>query len=316
MNIIFMGTPDFAVPSLLALIESDHKVISVITQPDRPKGRGKKIKHSPIKDVALEHNIEVLQPIKLTKKSFVNYLNSLKVDLIIVIAYGKILPKEILSIPKNGCINVHASLLPAYRGAAPIHWAIINGEKKTGITTMYMDTGLDTGDIILKKETQIPDNMTAGELHDVLADLGRKTLLETIENINEEKVTRKAQNHEEHTYAPMLDKNVGKINWCNSAEDIVNLIRGTNPWPGAYSILNNQKIKLWKASLYQAFNKKDKPGTILEHIPDLGWLVQTGKGCVAIEEIQMPNSIKMDVDSYIRGHHIKTGTILGEDGCD
>lgn len=316
MNIVFMGTPDFAVPSLLALIESNHKVISVITQPDRPKGRGKKVKHPPIKDVALEHNIEVLQPIKLSEKSFVNYLNSFKIDLIIVIAYGKILPKEILSIPKNGCINVHASLLPAYRGAAPIHWAIINGEKKTGITTMYMDTGLDTGDIILKKETQIPDNMTAGELHDVLADLGRETLLETIENICEEKVTRKAQNHEEHTYAPMLDKNVGKINWCNSAEDIVNLIRGTNPWPGAYSILNDQKIKLWKASLYKVSDKKDKPGTILEHIPGLGWLVQTGKGCIAVEEIQMPNSIKMDVDSYIRGHNIEIGIILGEDGCD
>ena len=316
MNIVFMGTPDFSVPSLLGLIKNDHRILAVVTQPDRPKGRGKKVKHPPIKDIALKHNIEVLQPLKLKEESFVEYLKSLKPDLIIVIAYGKILSKEILSIPQYGCINVHASLLPSYRGAAPIHWAIINGEKKTGVTTMYMDTGLDTGDMILKGETEILEDMTAGELHDILAELGKNILLNTIEKIQQKKVVRKVQNHKEHTYAPMLDKNVGKINWCHSAENIVNLIRGTNPWPGAYSILNDQKIKLWKAKVYQGFDQKDKAGTILEYIPDTGWIVQTGKGCIIIEEIQMPNSTKMSVDSYVRGHNVSTGTILGEGRCD
>lgn len=316
MNIVFMGTPDFAVPSLLGLIENGHRILAVVTQPDRPKGRGKKVKYPPVKEIALENNISVLQPLKLKEESFITCLKSLNPDIIIVIAYGKILPKEILSIPKNGCINVHASLLPAYRGAAPINWAIINGEKKTGVTTMFMDTGLDTGDMILKGETEIPEDMTAGELHDILADMGKEVLLNTIDSIKQEKVTRKAQNHEEHNYAPMLDKNLGEINWNNSADQIVNLIRGTNPWPGAHTLLKGEKMKLWKARIYDGVDEKGKPGTILDYISNLGWIVKTGKGLIAIEEIQMPNSNKMSVDSFIRGHSVNIDTILGKDGCE
>src|SRR5699024_2603741 len=204
------------------LIESKHDVLTVVTQPDRPRGRGKKVLPPPVKELALKHNIDVLQPEKASEETFINDLKSLQPDVMVVIAYGQILPKEILNIPKMGCINVHASLLPHYRGAAPIHWAIIKGETKSGVTTMFMDEGLDTGDMILKNEVEISKEMTAGQLHDVLADLGAKTLLETLDLIEGNKVSRTKQDHEKHTYAPMLDKKIGEIDWYNSADEIIN----------------------------------------------------------------------------------------------
>lgn len=312
-----MGTPDFAVPSLSALIKSKHKILSVITQPDRPSGRGKKLKMPPVKEVALEHNIQVLQPKKIREESFISSLKALKPDIIVVIAYGQILPKEILTIPEKGCVNVHASLLPAYRGAAPIHWAIIKGEKKTGITTMYMDEGLDTGDMILKDEVEIKEDMTAGELHDVLANLGAKTLLNTLDNIENDKIISIPQDHTMHTYAPMLDKNVGKIDWSQSADHIFNLIRGTNPWPGAFTELLGKKMKVWKAGIFDDYKDvSGKPGEILQHIPHVGWIVKTGDGCIVISQIQMPNGKRMSVDAFVLGNQIQKGTILGQGRCE
>ena len=312
-----MGTPDFAVPSLSALIKSKHKILSVITQPDRPSGRGKKLKMPPVKEVALEHNIQVLQPKKIREESFISSLKALKPDIIVVIAYGQILPKEILTIPEKGCVNVHASLLPAYRGAAPIHWAIIKGEKKTGITTMYMDEGLDTGDMILKDEVEIKEDMTAGELHDVLANLGAKTLLNTLDNIENDKIISIPQDHTMHTYAPMLDKNVGKIDWSQSADHIFNLIRGTNPWPGAFTELLGKKMKVWKAGIFDDYKDvSGKLGEILQHIPHVGWIVKTGDGCIVISQIQMPNGKRMSVDAFVLGNQIEKGTILGQGRCE
>lgn len=314
MNIVFMGTPDFAVPSLVGLLEKGYDISVVVTQPDRPKGRGKKMQYPPVKEVALKHNTKVYQPQKAKETSFIEAMVSLNPDVIVVIAYGQILPKEILSIPKKGCINVHASLLPKYRGAAPINWAIIKNETKTGVTTMYMDEGLDTGDMILKEEVEIPKDMTAGQLHDRLADVGKEILLDTLKLVQEDRAPRVKQNHAEHTYAPMLDKKLGEIHWNQSAEEIVNLIRGVNPWPGAYTFLGDQKVKVWKAKVYEKNDKESKPGTVLKYIPKEGLIVKTGDGTIAIEEIQMPNSKKMHVDSYMNGHTINIGTLLGAYG--
>lgn len=314
MNIVFMGTPDFAVPSLIGLLEKGYDVSAVVTQPDRPKGRGKKMQYPPVKEVALKHNIKVYQPQKAKETSFIETMISLNPDVIVVIAYGQILPKKILSIPKKGCINVHASLLPKYRGAAPINWAIIKNETKTGVTTMYMDEGLDTGDMILKEEVEIPKDMTAGQLHDRLADVGKEVLLDTLKLVQEDRAPRIKQSHAEHTYAPRLDKKLGEIHWNQSAEEIANLIRGVNPWPGAYTFLGDQKVKVWKAKVYEKNDKESKPGTVLKYIPKEGLIVKTGDGTIAIEEIQMPNSKKMHVDSYMNGHTINIGTLLGAYG--
>ncbi len=311
-----MGTPDFAVPSLVGLINSKHHVMAVVTQPDKPKGRGKKIQYPPVKEVAIEHNIKVYQPEKVKNPNFIQAIKSLNPDIMIVIAYGKILPKEILTIPKKGCINVHASLLPAYRGAAPINWAIIKGEKKTGITTMYMDEGLDTGDMILKREIEILENVTVGELHDQLSKLGKEVLLDTLKLIEEDQVPRTPQDHFQHSYAPMLDKKLGEIDWNQSAKDIVNLIRGVNPWPGAYTFFHNEKMKIWKAKIYEGKEIQCKPGTFVNYIPNVGLIIKTGNGWIAVEQIQMPNNKKMDVDSYINGHNIPTGTLFGLRGSE
>lgn len=247
MKIIFMGTPEFAVPSLEALIENFH-VEAVFTQPDRPKGRGKKLAMSPVKEVAVKHEIKVYQPENLKKdKEVIDKLRSMKPDFIIVVAYGQILSKEILDIPKYGCINLHASLLPKYRGAAPINWAIIEGEKITGNTTMLMDEGLDTGDMLLKSEIEIIDNMTAAELHDLLMNDGGKLLIETINGIVEDKIKRVKQDDNKSCYASMLNKEIGKIDWNKSSEEINNLIRGLNSWPLAFTYYNGDIMKIHEA---------------------------------------------------------------------
>ncbi len=312
-----MGTPEFAVSSLEGLINSKHKILAVVTQPDKPRGRGKKIQFPPVKQMAIQNNIEVYQPKRIKDPEFIQTIKDLNPDVIIVIAYGKILPKEILSIPKKGCINVHASLLPAYRGAAPINWAIIKGEKKTGITTMYMDEGLDTGDIILQREIEISDSMTAGELHDQLSELGREVLLDTLSLIENNQAPRISQEDCQYSYAPMIDKRLGKIDWNRSAKDIVNLIRGVNPWPGAYTFFEGRKIKIWEAKIYKEEEKiQCKPGTVLKYIPKIGLIVKSGKGLLAIQQIQVPNYKKMDIDSYMNGHNIPVGTILESNGSE
>ena len=246
MKILFMGTPDIASGCLQELIDKKYDIIGVVTQPDKQVGRGKKIVFSPVKQVAIENNLPVYQPVKAKEESFIKEIKDLNPDVIVVVAYGQILSKEFLEIPKHGCINVHVSLLPKYRGAAPINWVIINGEEKTGVSTMFMDEGLDTGDVILQSEFALDDEITAGELHDKMTVEGAKVLCETLDLIKEGKAPRTPQNHDEFSYAPIMDKNLGHVDFSKSAKEVHNLVRGVNPWPSAYTNYMDKKMKVWK----------------------------------------------------------------------
>ena len=307
MKIVFMGTPDFAVPSLEALIDK-FGVEAVFTQPDRPRGRGKKMVFSPVKEIAVKHDIKVFQPEKLKDDiEAVEYLKELKPDFIIVVAFGQILTKEVLDIPKYGCINLHASLLPMYRGAAPLNWVIINGEDKTGNTTMLMDVGLDTGDMLLKDEVEITKNMTSGELHDILMNRGGELLIKTIEGLAEGSITPEKQEGET-CYAKMLSKETGKINWNNSAQDIHNLIRGLNPRPIAHTTYKVEPMKIYESEvLLQSSNKE--PGVIIE-VNKKGMKVSTGNGILLVKKIQFPNGKPLTIEQYINGKEIEVGCKL------
>ncbi|HDF2823676.1 TPA: methionyl-tRNA formyltransferase [Clostridioides difficile] len=309
MKIVFMGTPDIAVPCLQKIIDEKYEILGVVTQPDKPKGRGKKLGMSPVKELAIENNIPVYQPVKARDKEFIDKIKSLNPDVIVVVTFGQILPKEILEIPKLGCINVHVSLLPKYRGAAPINWVIINGEEKTGVTTMYMDEGLDTGDMILKTEVNLDENITAGELHDKMMNIGAETLKETLRLIEEGNVPREVQNHEEFSYAPIMNKSLGNIDFSKSAREIHNLVRGVNPWPSAYTTYNDVIMKVWKTKVLDEKSTKDV-GTIIDVSKD-GIKVSTIDNVLLIEEIQMPNKKRMLVGEYIKGNTIETGLVLG-----
>lgn len=309
MKVVYMGTPEFAVPCLETLIKN-HEVMAVFTQPDRPSGRGHKINITPVKEKALEYNIPIFQPSTLKSETIINEIKTLNPDLIVVVAYGQILPKEILQIPRYGCINVHASLLPKYRGAGPINWVIINGEEKTGITTMYMDVGLDTGDMILKEEITIGEDETAGELHDRLMNLGAEVLEKTLILLEKGGVKPVPQNHSESSYAPMLTKELGRIDWNKSAEEIRNLIRGTIPWPTSYTTYNGQVMKIWKSRVIES-HKEHEPGKILE-IQKEAILVGTGKNILAIDEIQFSGKKRMSVKDYLVGNNMEINKILGE----
>ncbi|EGT4907096.1 methionyl-tRNA formyltransferase [Clostridioides difficile] len=308
MKIVFMGTPDIAVPCLQKIIDEKYEILGVVTQPDKPKGRGKKLGMSPVKELAIENNIPVYQPVKARDKEFIDKIKSLNPDVIVVVAFGQILPKEILEIPKLGCINVHVSLLPKYRGAAPINWVIINGEEKTGVTTMYMDEGLDTGDMILKTEVNLDENITAGELHDKMMNIGAETLKETLRLIEEGNAPREVQNHEEFSYAPIMNKSLGNIDFSKSAREIHNLVRGVNPWPSAYTTYNDVIMKVWKTKVLDEKSTKDV-GTIIDVSKD-GIKVSTIDNVLLIEEIQMPNKKRMLVGEYIKGNTIETGLVL------
>lgn len=309
MKIVFMGTPDIAVPCLQKIIDEKYEILGVVTQPDKPKGRGKKLGMSPVKELAIENNIPVYQPVKARDKEFIDKIKSLNPDVIVVVAFGQILPKEILEIPQLGCINVHVSLLPKYRGAAPINWVIINGEEKTGVTTMYMDEGLDTGDMILKTEVNLDENITAGELHDKMMNIGAETLKETLRLIEEGNAPREVQNHEEFSYAPIMNKSLGNIDFSKSAREIHNLVRGVNPWPSAYTTYNDVIMKVWKTKVLDEKSTKDV-GTIIDVSKD-GIKVSTIDNVLLIEEIQMPNKKRMLVGEYIKGNTIETGLVLG-----
>ncbi|WOW20605.1 methionyl-tRNA formyltransferase [Clostridioides difficile] len=309
MKIVFMGTPDIAVPCLQKIIDENYEILGVVTQPDKPKGRGKKLGMSPVKELVIENNIPVYQPVKARDKEFIDKIKSLNPDVIVVVAFGQILPKEILEIPKLGCINVHVSLLPKYRGAAPINWVIINGEEKTGVTTMYMDEGLDTGDMILKTEVNLDENITAGELHDKMMNIGAETLKETLRLIEEGNAPREVQNHEEFSYAPIMNKSLGNIDFSKSAREIHNLVRGVNPWPSAYTTYNDVIMKVWKTKVLDEKSTKDV-GTIIDVSKD-GIKVSTIDNVLLIEEIQMPNKKRMLVGEYIKGNTIETGLVLG-----
>ncbi|CEN24439.1 methionyl-tRNA formyltransferase [[Clostridium] sordellii] len=309
MKIVFMGTPEFAVPCLQKIIDEGHEVLAVVTQPDKPKGRGKKLAMPPVKELALKYNIDVYQPVKAREESFVEKLKEINPELIVVVAFGQILPKSILDIPKFGCVNVHASLLPKYRGAAPLNWVIINGEEKTGVTTMYMDVGLDTGDMILKSEIPLDDEITAGELHDKMMVQGAEVLKDTIDLISKGEAPREKQNDEETCYSPIMDKSLGNIDWSKSATDIHNLIRGVNPWPSAYTTYDKQTMKIWKTKVLDKLSEKT-PGTILS-VDKNGIEVSTGDKVLQISEIQMSGKKRMIVSEYIKGNDISTGIVLG-----
>ena len=317
LNIIFMGTPDFAKESLEAIYKAGYNIMSVVTNPDRPSGRGMKLTMSPVKEFATEKNIPVMQPEKI--RDIKEELIKQKPDLFCVVAYGKILPKEILDIPKLGSINVHGSLLPKYRGAAPIQWAVINGEKKTGITTMYMDEGMDTGDMILQEEVSIGENETTGELWNKLSKVGANLLVKTIRQIEDGKANRKKQGAD-FTMAPMLSKENAKIDWKNkTCDEIKNLIRGLNPIMGAYTMHNGKKIKIWQAdklTLDQFIQeypeaKIDVPnGTVIYSDIKNGLYVKANNGIMVIQEVQAENAKRMSVQEFLRGNKISSGEIF------
>ena len=326
LRVVFMGTPDFAQESLKCLVEAGYPILGVVTNPDKPKGRGMKMIASPVKQYALEKGLTVYQPEKVKNNvEFLDQIKKLQPDVICVVAYGKILPKELLEIPKLGCINVHGSLLPKYRGAAPIQWAVLNGDETTGITTMYMDEGMDTGDMILKKEVAIGEEETTGELWNRLSKIGGELLVETLKLIEEGKAPRTKQG-EDFTLAPMLQKEMAKIDWQHqSARQIMNLIRGLNPIMGAYSFLNGKKLKFWKAKLlsqqellnqfeelkeYAYKLKQIEPGTVLFATPKQGLFIQANEGILEILEVQAENAKRMNAKDFLRGNPIQAGTIF------
>lgn len=310
MNILFMGTPDFAKESLEAIYNAKYNIIGVVTNPDKPKGRGMKMIASPVKEFALEKNIPVFQPLKVRKNTeFIEKIKELKPDVICVVAYGKILPKEILDIPQLGCINVHGSLLPKYRGAAPIQWAVINGDKETGITTMYMDVGMDTGDMILKEKVSIEENETTGELWDRLSKIGGELLVKTLKLIEDGNAPRTKQG-EDYTIAPMLDKEMANIDWENkTAEQIKNLIRGLNPIMGAYTFVNGKKLKIWKAQVVEenkilVSDNKIKNGDIVLADAKQGLFFKAKDGMLEAIEIQAENCKRMNAKDFLRGNKL------------
>ena len=317
LNILFMGTPDFAKESLEAIYNAGHNILGVVTNPDKPKGRGMKLVASPVKEFAMEKRIPIYQPLKVrNNQEFIDEIKKLKPDVICVVAYGKILPKEILDIPEYGCINVHASLLPNYRGAAPIQWAVINGDKETGVTTMYMDVGMDTGDIILKEKVEIENDETTGELWERLSQIGGKLLVETLKQIENGTAPREKQGSN-YTLAPMLDKEMSKIDWENkTAKEIKNLVRGLNPIMGAYTFLNNKKIKFWKVDIEKNMEfgqekiKTLKNGTVVKSNQREGLYIKTKEGILKVIEIQGENAKRMTIGDFLRGNKIEIGTVL------
>lgn len=313
MKIVFMGTPDFAKESLEAIYNEGYDIEAVVTNPDKPKGRGMKMIASPVKEFAIEKNLKIYQPVKVRNNTeFIDELKKINPDVICVVAYGKILPKEILEIAKYGCINVHGSLLPQYRGAAPIQWAVLNGDKTTGITTMYMDEGMDTGDIILKREVEIGENETTGELWDKLSKIGGELLVETLKNIENGTAPREKQG-ENFTMAPMLNKDMAKINWEDkNSEEIKNLVRGLNPIMGAYSFIDNKKVKFWKVEkLELPLDKQNlKNGTVIISDSKQGLQIKTKDGIINVIEIQGENARKMGIGDYLRGNNIEVGKVF------
>lgn len=313
LKIVFMGTPDFAKESLEAIYNEGYDIEAVVTNPDKPKGRGMKMIASPVKEFAIEKNLKIYQPVKVRNNTeFIDELKKINPDVICVVAYGKILPKEILEIAKYGCINVHGSLLPQYRGAAPIQWAVLNGDKTTGITTMYMDEGMDTGDIILKREVEIGENETTGELWDKLSKIGGELLVETLKNIENGTAPREKQG-EDFTMAPMLNKDMAKINWEDkNVNEIKNLVRGLNPIMGAYSFIDNKKVKFWKVEKLELPLDKQtlKNGTVIISDSKQGLQIKAKDGIINVIEIQGENARKMDIGDYLRGNNIEVGKVF------
>ena len=309
MRIIFMGTPDFSVPTLEALVASEHEVAAVVTQPDKPKGRGKEIHMSPVKECALKHNIPVYQPVRARDEAFVEEMRTLKPDAMVVIAFGQILPKSLLDLPKYGCVNIHASLLPKYRGAAPIQWAVIDGEKESGVTIMQMDEGLDTGDMLAKAIVPLDEKETGGSLFDKLSEAGGRLCVETLAKLEKGEITPEKQGESPTAYASMLDKKMGNIDWNKSAVVIERLVRGLNPWPSAYTHLDGKTLKIWACDVLPQSASKGESGEILEVTKD-AIHVQTGDGILVLREIQLAGKARMDAGAFLRGYKVVPGTVL------
>ncbi|HJA49340.1 MAG TPA: methionyl-tRNA formyltransferase [Candidatus Agathobaculum intestinipullorum] len=307
MRIVFMGTPDFAVPSLQALLDAGHEVCAVYTQPDKPQGRKQVLTPPPVKVLAQEHHIPVYQPLSFKGADAQAQLRALEPEVIIVVAYGKLLPKAVLDIPPRGCINVHGSLLPRWRGAAPIQWSVIAGDQKAGVTTMQMAEGLDTGDMLLTYETEVGARETAGELFDRLAQAGAELLVETLDKLDA--ITPTPQDDSQSCYAHMLDKQMAVIDWSKSAHEIDCLIRGLNPWPVALTTLDGARLKVYAA---QPVSGAGKPGEVLEGDAKRGLVVACGEGALMLEEIQLVGGKRMKCADFLCGHAVPKGTILGE----
>mgnify|MGYP003371673219 FL=1 len=310
MRVIFMGTPDFATGTLEEIVKAGHEVAGVVTQPDKPKGRGKTMMPTPVKETALKYNLPVYQPKKVREPEFVELLRSLKPDVMVVAAFGQIITKEILEMPKYGCINVHASLLPAYRGAAPIQWAVINGDKESGVTIMQMDEGIDTGDMIEKAVVPIAEDETGGSLFDKLSHTGAKLCVKVLRDLEEGTAVREKQPEESTTpYAKMIDKKMGEVDWKKSAKEIEQLIRGLNPWPSAYTKVHGKTLKLWRAKVLLETSQMN-PGQIVKVTKD-SLAVQTGQGMLEIQELQLEGKKRMDTSSFLRGYALAEGESLG-----
>ncbi len=313
-----MGTPDFSVPTLESLIQSRHQVIGVVTQPDKPKGRGKEISMSPVKETALQYHIPVYQPVRARESSFVEEMRSLEPDVMVVIAFGQILSKELLEVPRYGCINIHASLLPAYRGAAPIQWAVINGDQETGITTMMMDVGMDTGDMLEKTVVALDEKETGGSLFDRLSLLGGDLILSTLDKLENGTLVRTPQDHEKATYVKKIPKSLGDIDWTMDAVSIERLIRGLNPWPSAYTHWNGKMLKLWEAEVIPEAEGGRPEGSragaaecgrVLE--AEGGTLtIQTGSGILKINSLQLEGKKRMDTAAFLRGYPVEAGCMM------
>ena len=315
MRVIFMGTPDFAVPTLAALLDSEYSVVGVVTQPDRPRGRGKSVTPSPIKELALAHQVPILQPEKMKHPGFLSSLEGWKADVFVVAAFGRILPKVILDLPLRGCLNVHSSLLPKYRGAGPIQWALINGETETGITTMLMDEGMDTGPILLQETVPIDPEDTAKELSDRLAQVGGQVLLKTLRLWEAKHITPSIQDDAKATMAPMLRKEDGAIAWDQPATTTHNRIRGLSPWPGAYTFCQQDRLSIWKTVPHEedpeSATYSDIPGTIVK-VGKNEIMVKTGDGVLGITELQMANRKRMNIAQFLTGYQLRPGMRLAD----
>lgn len=310
MRVVFMGTPDFAVETLEAIIKEGHEVAGVVTQPDKPKGRGKNMQFTPVKEIAAARGIPVYQPVRVKEPEFIEELNKMNPEVIVVVAFGQILPKEILDMPKYGCVNVHASLLPKYRGAAPIQWAVIDGEKESGVTTMLMEEGLDTGDMLRKTVVPLEKDETGGSLHDKLAAQGAKLLIETLKELQAGTATRTKQDDALSNYAKMLDKHLGQIDFTKPAEEIERLIRGLNPWPSAFTGIDGKILKIWSATVINR-EAEGKFGEVVEVNQD-SILVKTGNGLLQLDEVQLEGKKRMETDAFLRGYPVEVGTILSK----
>lgn len=307
MRIVYMGTPDFAVEALEVLAAS-HEVVAVVSQPDKPKGRKMELAMPPVKETAMKYNIPVYQPVKVKNNTeFLETLKGINPDVIVVVAFGQLLPKEILELPKYGCINIHASLLPKYRGAAPIQWAVIDGEEETGVTTMLMDEGLDTGDILEQKTIRLAEDETGGSLFDKLAKLGGELILSTLEGLENNTITPVSQRQESSNYAKMLTKELGNLDFQKDAASLERLIRGLNPWPSAYTHWNGKTLKIWKAMVVESeCMSENSIGTVV-HVSKDSFVIQTKEGGLCVQELQLEGKKRMDCGTFLRGYHLEVG---------